>query len=125
FILSDWRRENTPALVRGAGNQRIGALALQDAREGTLCVRCQRLSRDFKAQVTQLRGTEEVRLTVVGDGRYDTHPRPPGADQDPVPQDLHEGTAAHHRRVRADAVAELRVRQMSPREARFTEVNRA
>jgi hypothetical protein len=50
FILSDWRRENTPASVRGAGNQRIGALALQDARQlrrahGRQCQRTMRLWR--------------------------------------------------------------------------------
>jgi hypothetical protein len=127
FILSDWRRENTPASVRGAGNQRIGALALQDARGGTLCVRYQRLPRDFKALVAQLRGTEEVRLTLVGDGRYDTHPFLVRPAPIRIPS-LKTRTKELPRIVDeygADAVAELRVRQMGPREARFTEADRA
>ena len=37
-------------------------------------MRCERLPRDFKALVAQLRCTDEACLTVVGDGRYDTHP---------------------------------------------------
>jgi len=103
------------------------AQALAAANGGTLCVRCQRLPRDFKALVTQLRGTDEVRLTVVGDGRYDTHPflvrpapiRIPSlkARTKELPRIIDE--------YGADAVAELRVRQMGPREARFTEADRA
>jgi hypothetical protein len=127
FILSDWRRANTPASVRGAGNQRIGALALQDARGGTLCVRCQRLPRDFKALVTELRGTEEARLMVVGDGRYDTHPFLVRPAPIRIPS-LKTRTKELPRIIDeygADAVAELRVRQMDPRETRFTEADRA
>jgi hypothetical protein len=130
FILSDWRRANTPASVRGARNQGIGALALQalqDARGGTLCVRCQRLPRDFKALVAQLRGTEEVRLTVVGDGRYDTHPFLVRPAPIRIPS-LKTRTKELPRIIDeygADAVAQLRVRQMGPREARFTEADRA
>jgi len=127
FILSDWRRANTPASVRGAGNQGIGALALQGARGGTLCVRCQRLPRDFKALVAQLRGTEEVRLTVVGDGRYDNHPFLVLPAPIRIPS-LKTRTKELPRIIDeygADAVAELRVRQLRSREPRFTEADRA
>jgi len=127
FILSDWRREDTPASVRAVGNQAIGSQALAAARGGTLCVRCERLPRDFKTLVTQLRGTDEARLTVVGDGRYDSDPflvrpapiRIPSlkARTKELPRIIDE--------YGADAVAELRVRQMGPPEARFTEADRA
>ena len=127
FILSDWRREDTPASVRAAGNRGIGALALAAAHGGTLCVRSQRLPRDFKALVAQLRGTDEVRLTVVGDGRYDSHPFLVRPAPIKIPS-LKARTKELPRIVDeygADAVAELRVRQMGPREARFTEADRA
>jgi hypothetical protein len=47
FIVSDPRRKNTSATVRGPANCASCAEALRRAYGGTLCVRAQRLPRDF------------------------------------------------------------------------------
>ena len=82
---------------------------------------------DFKALVAQLRGTEEVRLTVVGDGRYDTHPFLVRPAPIRIPS-LRARTKELPRIIDeygADAVAELRVGQLGSRDPRFTEADRA
>jgi hypothetical protein len=124
FILCDRRRGSTPASVRAAGNQGNGALALQDARGGTLCVRCQRLPRDFKALVSQLRGTDEVRLMVVGDGRYDTHPFLvlPAPIRIPSLRGRTKELARIVDEYAADAIAELS--EVDGRKGSFTEADR-
>jgi hypothetical protein len=47
FLVSDPRRRNTSATVRGPANCASGVEALQRAYGGTLCVRARRLPRDF------------------------------------------------------------------------------
>ena len=72
FILCDRRRGSTLASVRAAMNEGSGVAALEAARGGSLCVRFQRLPRDFSSVVAQLRSTEDARLILVGAGRFDT-----------------------------------------------------
>jgi hypothetical protein len=55
FIVCDPRRRSGKATVRSAENYEVGIEALAAATGGTLCVRSQRLPRDFGAVVTAMR----------------------------------------------------------------------
>jgi hypothetical protein len=58
FIVSDPRRKNTSATVRGPANCASGVEALQKAYGGTLCVRARRLPRDFSEILNAFREPE-------------------------------------------------------------------
>jgi len=126
FILCDRRRDNTPASVRSAMNQGSGVAALEAARGGSLCVRFQRLPRDFSSVVAQLRSTEDTRLILVGDGRYDTHPFLvlPAPIRIPSLRVRRQELARIVSEYGADAVAELSAREIDGRKGSFTEADR-
>ena len=126
FILCDRKRGSTPASVRAAGNQRSGVAALEAARGGSLCVRFQRRPRDFSSVVAQLRRTEDTRLILVGDGRYDTHPFLVLPAPIRIPS-LRVRTKELPRIIdefAADAIAELSARELDGRKASFTDADR-
>ena len=68
FILCDRRRDNTPASVRSAMNEGSGVAALEAARGGSLCVRFQRLPRDFSAVVVSTSAETDVLPGRLGHG---------------------------------------------------------
>jgi hypothetical protein len=74
FIVCDRRRRNLPASIRSPLNHESGVAAFQAARGGSLCVRRERLPRDFSSVVARLRSTDDVQLIVCSDGRDDAHP---------------------------------------------------
>jgi hypothetical protein len=125
FVLSDRRRGSTPASVRAAMNQGSGVAALEAARGGSLCVRFQRLPCDFSSVVVQLRSTEDTRLILVGDGRYDTHPFLvlPAPIRIPSLRVRTKELARIIDEFAADAIAELSAREIGAREASFTEAS--
>jgi hypothetical protein len=65
FIVSDPRRKNTAATVRGPANRAAGVDALEKARGGTLCVRAQRLPPGFGDVLTELREPENGTLLMI------------------------------------------------------------
>jgi len=58
FVVSDPRRRNTSATVRGPANCTSGVEALEKAYRGTLCVRARRLPRDFGEVLNAFREPE-------------------------------------------------------------------
>jgi hypothetical protein len=126
FVVCDRRRENTSASVRSAMNQGSGVAALEAARGGSLCVRFQRLPTDFPSVVAQVRSTEDARLILVGDGRYDTHPFLVLPAPIRIPS-LRVRTKELVRIVdeyAGDAIAELSAAEIGGRKASFTEADR-
>ena len=74
FIVCDRGRRNTPASVRSPTNHETGVAAFREACGGSLCVRRNRLPRDFSSVVARLRSTDDVQLIVCAEGRNDAHP---------------------------------------------------
>jgi hypothetical protein len=65
FIVSDPRRKNTSATVRGPANCASGVEALQKAYGGTLCVRARRLPRDFSEILNAFREPENPTQLMI------------------------------------------------------------
>jgi hypothetical protein len=75
FVVCDPRRRQGKATVRSAENHETGVRALAAAAGGSLCVRSQRLPRDFAAVVTALRDPgARVELVVCANGPDDCEP---------------------------------------------------
>jgi hypothetical protein len=75
FIVCDPRRRPGKATVRSAENRETGMEALAAARGGSVCVRSQRLPRDFNAVVTALRDPGcRVQLVVCAQSPGDCEP---------------------------------------------------
>jgi hypothetical protein len=69
FVVSDPRRKNTVATVRGPANFTSSVDALRKAYGGTLCVRAQRLPQDFAEISTAFREPEySARLMICSRG---------------------------------------------------------
>jgi len=65
FVVSDPRRKNTVATVRGPANYACGLEALRWAARGTLCVHAERLPRDYRKVLRVVGGPEnDVRLAM-------------------------------------------------------------
>jgi len=65
FVVSDPRRENTPATVRGPANVQKGMRALRKGFGGAICVRAERLPQEFDNILKAFREPENgVRLLV-------------------------------------------------------------
>ena len=75
FIVCDPRRRQGEANVRSATNYEVGMEGLAAARGGSLCVRSQRLPRDFNAVVAALRDPAcQVQLVVCTEQPADCEP---------------------------------------------------
>jgi hypothetical protein len=75
FIVCDPRRRAGGATVRSAANCETGMQGLAEATGGSLCVRTQRLPRDFTALVAALRDPAcQVQLVVCAEDAADCEP---------------------------------------------------
>jgi len=69
FLVSDPRRGNTPATVRGPANCVNGMVAFRKGFGGTLCVRAERLPSDFDEVLQAFREPDSgVRLVICSSG---------------------------------------------------------
>jgi hypothetical protein len=75
FVVCDPRRQDSPATVRSAENIESGERAFAAATGGSLCVRSQRLPRDFPAVIAALRDPGcRVQLVVCAPTAFDGGP---------------------------------------------------
>jgi hypothetical protein len=75
FILSDPRRRNAPATVRGPANQESGVAAVKAATGGSLCMRQVRLPRDRRSMAALIRGPGAAVHIIICGGTHDAlHP---------------------------------------------------
>jgi hypothetical protein len=75
FILSDPRRRNTPATVRGPANQENGPAAVRAASGGSLCMRQVRMPRDRRSMAALIRGPGAAVHIIICGGTHDAlHP---------------------------------------------------
>jgi hypothetical protein len=65
FVVSDPRRQNMPATVRGPRNVALGVEAFRQAAHGTLCVRTQRLPPDFDDVLRLFRDPDSAVQLIV------------------------------------------------------------
>ena len=128
FVVCDIRRSDIDESVRSPANYKNGVAGFTAATGGSLCLRYPRVPRDFSSVVALARNLNaSVRLMLIGDARWDTHPflilptpiRIPSlrTRMDELPRIIDE--YGH------DAVVELRARETRPREVSFTAADRA
>src|SRR4051812_23832466 len=74
FIVADPRRGDMPPLVRSPSSSGTVAEAFERARRGTLCLRVERLPKDFGQVSAQLQAARDVMLIFCGHPRIEANP---------------------------------------------------
>jgi hypothetical protein len=75
FVVADRRRGNMSASIRSPANYVNGVEAVAAARDGSLCIRHQRVPSDFPSMVRLVRDLgSRVQLIICADARFEGHP---------------------------------------------------